>query len=299
MVLSDKGRDCVQQFVDRRPDLAVSVDGQVIPLFGKNLFLLQQAVINPGVRDEPEQQSSGLFPRARLIRKAFFQPDDRIDQRPALFFQQLYGGFFAFFFRKMERFQPSSAVNAAGAGIILHIHCFFRQEIRKTRLDDPEHVIPAEIQPENPKKRQEILSVRAHQDRLILFGVKGNARRGKRQRKQGRQRALFAYRNGHVFPCDARAVPVNQRLACMLAFEIGIPGVIHANMRKIGNRLLIKRPLCFFFQSDRIFTENDSLFFFADMSVHPGISRARKWSSPHRKYPDRAGGCFLPAVCQG
>ena len=138
--------------------------------------------------------------------------------------------FFRCLFRHIEGLQPPPAVNAVFTGIVFHIHDVRGRERCKAGFDHSQDIILAEIQAQNPKKRQEILRVPAHQNRLILLCVKGNTRGGKRERKKRWQRILFADGNRHILPRDAVAVPVDQRLAGMLAFQIGILCVINPHM---------------------------------------------------------------------
>ena len=122
---------------------------------------------------------------------------------------------------------------AVFTGIVFHIHDVRGRERCKAGFDHSQDIILAEIQAQNPKKGQEILRVPAHQNRLILLRVKGNPRGRKRERKKGRKRVLLTDSNRHILPRNAVAVPVDQRLAGMLAFQIGILGVINPHMGHI------------------------------------------------------------------
>ena len=124
-------------------------------------------------------------------------------------------------------------MNTIFTDIVFHIHDVRGRERCKASLDHPQDIVLAEIQAQNPKKRQEILRVPAHQNRLILLCVKGNPGGGKREREKGRKRVLLTDSNRHILPRNAVAVPVDQRLASMLAFQIGILGVINPHMGHI------------------------------------------------------------------
>ena len=235
-LVTDEGCHRIQQFIHRRPYLPVPVDAQVVFLGGQHFLLFLQALINPGVRDIFKEQRSGFFAGAGFPRQFFLQFRDGRRHLLPEFLQPLRFLSFPVLFGNMEGFQPPAAVDAVLPGIVFHVHDLFRRHVREAGLDQPQHVPPAEVQPQNPQQRQEILRVSAHQNRLVLLRVEGDAARGKRQRQQRRQRVLLAHRNGHVLPGNARPVPVDQRLAGMLAFQIGVFRVVHADMGHVRNK---------------------------------------------------------------
>ena len=179
--------------------------------------------------------------------------------------------FFRSLFRHIERLQPASAMNPVLADIVFHIHDILRRQRREACLDHPQDIVLAEVQAQDPQQRQEILSVSAHQDGLILFCVKGDAGGGKCQREKRWQRVLLTDGNRHILPRNSLPVPGDQRLAGVLTLQIGILGVIDPYMGHIRyfRAVQISHGLLFRFSGIRT-DHGDAIFALIDLLAGKG-----------------------------
>ncbi len=66
-LVRDKDGNRIQKLIDGCPDLAVTVDYQIIALLSENILLSEKTVINPGVGNESEQHRRCLSAGAALL----------------------------------------------------------------------------------------------------------------------------------------------------------------------------------------------------------------------------------------
>ena len=252
-LISDKCRDGIQKFIDRRPHLPVPVNSRIISPGSQDFFLILKALIDSRIRNELKKKLSSLPARTIFPAQFISEFNNGVNNLLPEIFKKQRLFFPASRFGNIKRLLPSAAMNPVFTGIVLQIHHLIGLQVRKAGFDQPQHIFPAEIQPQNSQQRQEILPIAAHQNRLILFYVKRNPRRGQRHRQQRRKRILLTDLDRHLLPGNASPMPVNQRLTGMLAFQIRVSCIVHVNVGHI-------RHICAFQFSHRCFPDGDRVF---------------------------------------